>query len=355
MISISCSVVAILIMLGNCTSHFTPSTSTCFFFLGVLAYIVFFTMYDLLTALSRGDDFPFQKIAFSVRENSEFRFKGLSKWIFCLAIDTVHIKFRLQKKYELRIRVLSKSHISKPLRHRLQDLPAGLISHVLCREYLAWIARCDDWTENWSTYVTIARVRLQQKYFCTHFLCAPQDWCKRSPLHCWNDIQCSDDSDPCPGHGNVTCTWQLHVACVGLYRSPILFNAWINATLFFFLWIWKDLLQISVQQVVKSTFPCFSVWKYVFRFQWLIPRFPSVFRDRGKSSSLFILPNKLNWLNWLINFVFALHSSAFKFWQFSLMLLVKKKIYSIRDLCSLARHSMCHIVHKADKRVKLDL
>ena len=96
--------------------------------------------------------------------------------------------------YELRIRVLSKSHmISKPLRHRLQDSSAGLISHVLCRECLAWIARCDDWTKNWSTYITIARVRLQQKYFCTHFLCAPQDWCKRSPLHCWNDIQCSDD------------------------------------------------------------------------------------------------------------------------------------------------------------------
>ena len=189
-----------------CSSHFDnarelhitfhPIHKHLFFFWGVLAYIVFFTMYDLLTALSRGDDFPFQKIAFSVRENSEFRFKRLSKWKFHLAIDTVHIKFRLQKKYELRIRVLSKSHmiskpkfrlqkkyelrirvlskshmISKPLRHRLQDSPAGLISHVLCRECLAWIARCDDWTENWSTYVTIARVRLQQKYFCTHFLC----------------------------------------------------------------------------------------------------------------------------------------------------------------------------------------
>ena len=38
----------------------------------------------------RGDNFPFQKIAFSVWKNSEFRFKGLSKWKFCLAIDTVH-------------------------------------------------------------------------------------------------------------------------------------------------------------------------------------------------------------------------------------------------------------------------
>ena len=38
----------------------------------------------------RGDDFPFQKIAFSVWENSEFRFKGLSEWKFRLAIDTVH-------------------------------------------------------------------------------------------------------------------------------------------------------------------------------------------------------------------------------------------------------------------------
>ena len=26
----------------------------------------------------RGDDFPFQNIAFSIWENSEFRFKGLS-------------------------------------------------------------------------------------------------------------------------------------------------------------------------------------------------------------------------------------------------------------------------------------
>ena len=248
-----------------CSSHFDnarelhitfhPIHKHLFFFLGVLAYIVFFTMYDLLTALSRGDDFPFQKIAFSVRENSEFRFKGLSKWKFCLAIDTVHIKFRLQKKYELRIRVLSKSHmISKPLRHRLQDSPAGLISHVLCREYLAWIARCDDYTENWSTYVTIARVRLQQKYFCTHFLCAPQDWCKRSPLHCWNDIQCSDDSDRCPGHGNVTCTWQL--ACVGLYRSPILFNAWINATFFFFFF---------ESDKIYCRFPCNRLLKVHFR------------------------------------------------------------------------------------------
>ena len=43
----------------------------------------------------RGDDFPFQKSAFSVWENSEFRFKGLSKWKFRLAIDNVHIQFRL--------------------------------------------------------------------------------------------------------------------------------------------------------------------------------------------------------------------------------------------------------------------
>ena len=42
------------------------------------------------TSLCRGDDFPFQKIAFSVWENSEFRFKGLSEWKFRLAIDTVH-------------------------------------------------------------------------------------------------------------------------------------------------------------------------------------------------------------------------------------------------------------------------
>ena len=148
----------------------------------------------------------------------------------------------------------------------------------------AWIAHCDDWTENWSTYVTIARVRLQQKYVSTHFLRAPQDWCKRSPLHCWNDIQCtcSDDSDPCPGHGNVTCPWQL--ACEGLYRSPILFNAWLNATFFFE--SDKIYCRFPCNRLLKAHFRVFSVWKYVFRFQWLIPRFPSVFRDRGKSSSL---------------------------------------------------------------------
>ena len=106
------------------------------------------------------------------------------------------------------------------------------IACILCRECLAWIARCDDWTENWLTYmyVMIARVRLQQKYFCTHFLCA----CTVGMI--FSVHTCSDDSDPCPGHGNVTCTWQL--ACEGLYRSPILFNARINATFFFFLWIW---------------------------------------------------------------------------------------------------------------------
>ena len=42
--------------------------------------------------IRRGDDFPFQKSAFSVWENSEFRFKGLPKWKFRLAIDNVHLK-----------------------------------------------------------------------------------------------------------------------------------------------------------------------------------------------------------------------------------------------------------------------
>ena len=89
-----------------------------------------------------------------------------------------------------------------------------------------------SWCRHWSTYmyVTIARVHLQQKYFCTHFLCA----CTVRMI--FSVHTCSDDSDPCPGHGNVTCTWQL--ACEGLYRSPILFNARINATFFFLLWIW---------------------------------------------------------------------------------------------------------------------
>ena len=48
------------------------------------------TVMAYCTCTCRGDDFPFQKIAFSVWENSEFCFKGLSKWKFRLAIDTVH-------------------------------------------------------------------------------------------------------------------------------------------------------------------------------------------------------------------------------------------------------------------------
>ena len=132
-------------------------------------------------------------------------------------------KFRLQKTYALRIRVLSKSHmISKPLRHRLHAarlndscaLQNKLASYRIRTVQGMPIARCDDCTEieNWSKYVTIARVRLQHKYFYTHFLCAPQDWCiKRSPiarLEWYSVYMCSDDidSDPCPGHGNITCT-----------------------------------------------------------------------------------------------------------------------------------------------------
>ena len=202
-------------------------------------------------------------------------------------------KLCLQKKYELRIRVLSRvtwsvSHCDIACKIRLRceiewfmcvAEQVGLISCILCRECLAWIARCDDWTENWSTYVMIARVRLQQINFCTHFLCAPQDWCKRSPLHCWNDIQCtcSDDSDPCPGHGNITCMWQL--ACEDLYRSPILFNAWINATFFF------------ESDKIYCRFLCNRLLKVHFR----VFRFPSVFRDRGKSSSLDMV---ISWQLW---------------------------------------------------------
>ena len=77
------------------------------------------------------------------------------------------------------------------------------------------------------------------------------------------------------GHGNVTCTWQL--ACEGLYHSAILFTAWINAKSFFFsLNLIRFIADFPCNRLVKSTFPCFSVWKYVFRFQGLIPCFPSV-------------------------------------------------------------------------------
>ena len=64
-----------------------------FFFARKLVNFMVFT--SVHHAIIRGDDFPFQKSAFSVWENSEFRFKGLPKWKFRLAIDNVHIQFRL--------------------------------------------------------------------------------------------------------------------------------------------------------------------------------------------------------------------------------------------------------------------
>ena len=161
--------------------------------------------------------FPFGKIVNSVS-------KGFLNGQFRLAIDTVHKNYCLRKKYKLRIRVLSKSHmISKPLRASpaLRDWrwfmcvaeQAGLISTcILCRECLAWIVCCDDWTEYWSTYMYVHRYLgfvYNKNIFFTHFLCA----CTVGMI--FSVHTCSDDSDPCPGHGNVTCTWQL--ACEGLY------------------------------------------------------------------------------------------------------------------------------------------
>ena len=190
-----------------------------------MIYFLIFLCY-----LIRGDDFPFQKIVFSIWENSEFRFKGLSKWKFRLAIDTVHKNSVYERNtnyesgYFQRV-TWSVSHCDiacAALRDwmihvRCRASWPHIACILLCRECLAWIARCDDWTENWSTYmyVTIARVRLQQKYFCTHFLCA----CTVGMI--FSVHTCSDDSDPCPGHGNVTCTWQL--ACEGLYRALLYF------------------------------------------------------------------------------------------------------------------------------------
>ena len=50
--------------------------------------------------MSRDTDFLFQKMAFSVSENLEFRFRWAEKRKFCFAIDFVHmkkLKFRLHK------------------------------------------------------------------------------------------------------------------------------------------------------------------------------------------------------------------------------------------------------------------
>ena len=40
----------------------------------------------------RGTDFPFQKNAFSVSENHEFRFNMVEKWKFRFPIEIVHAK-----------------------------------------------------------------------------------------------------------------------------------------------------------------------------------------------------------------------------------------------------------------------
>ena len=41
----------------------------------------------------RGTDFPFQKIAFSVSENLQFRFNMVEKWKFRFPIEIVHTKY----------------------------------------------------------------------------------------------------------------------------------------------------------------------------------------------------------------------------------------------------------------------
>ena len=62
--------------------------------------------------------FPFGKIVNSVSKDF---LNGNSVWPLTL-YTKIPFTNQIKKKYELRIRVLSKSHvISKPLRHRLQD------------------------------------------------------------------------------------------------------------------------------------------------------------------------------------------------------------------------------------------
>ena len=131
----------------------------------------------------RDDDFPFQKIAFSVWENSEFRFKGLSKWKFRLAIDTVHKNsvYKRHTNYEsgyFQRVTWSVSHCDIACIEWFMCVAeqAGLISPVyMDRECLAWIARCDD---SW----TIARP------VCLHCCVARSDPCMHA----------------CPGHSSLT-------------------------------------------------------------------------------------------------------------------------------------------------------
>ena len=62
--------------------------------------------------------FPFGKIVNSVSKDF---LNGNSVWPLTL-YTKIPFTNQIKNKYELRIRVLSKSHvISKPLRHRLQD------------------------------------------------------------------------------------------------------------------------------------------------------------------------------------------------------------------------------------------
>ena len=49
-------------------------------------------MYEI-NVISRGTDFLFQKIAFSVSKNLQFRFNMLEKWKFRFPIEIVHTKY----------------------------------------------------------------------------------------------------------------------------------------------------------------------------------------------------------------------------------------------------------------------
>ena len=51
------------------------------------------TREDVACSMYRGTDFPFQKIAFSVSENLQFRFNMVEKWKFRFPIEIVHTKY----------------------------------------------------------------------------------------------------------------------------------------------------------------------------------------------------------------------------------------------------------------------
>ena len=69
------------------------STWVCLPFHHLAGFVPVVGALNLWGNLCRGTDFPFQKIAFSVSENLQFRFNMVEKWKFRFPIEIVHTKY----------------------------------------------------------------------------------------------------------------------------------------------------------------------------------------------------------------------------------------------------------------------